>query len=172
LDDSEASLTSADHENGAFDIVVHRLIDHEELPSETIFGCVLTIPGTSYRVREESIYRHRSGSKSFCLKLTSFDFSTTNLFDYVRVKGCTMVFPWLENILAYSMVGWMLKHQKSSPFVQPYPFSLHINFDGFLLTPKSHISSLVLSLLFSKREISASIKIIHLQNYYFIYIYM
>ena len=65
LDDSEASLTEAEQEKGAFDIVVHRLIDHADLPSETIFGCVLTIPGTSYRVREESIYRHRGGSKFF-----------------------------------------------------------------------------------------------------------
>jgi hypothetical protein len=61
LDDSEASLTEAEDFKGAYDIVVHRLIDHADLPAETIFGCVLTIPGTSYRVREESIYRHRGG---------------------------------------------------------------------------------------------------------------
>ena len=65
LDDSEAWITdSSDRKSGSgFDIVVHRLVDHSDLPSETIFGCVLTIPGTSYEVREESIYRHRGGRK-------------------------------------------------------------------------------------------------------------
>jgi hypothetical protein len=76
LDDSEASLTEAEQSHGAYDIVVHRLIDHADLPSETIFGCVLTIPGTSYRVREESIYRHRGGSKPRHISLYIYIFFT------------------------------------------------------------------------------------------------
>jgi hypothetical protein len=74
LDDSEASLTEAEDFKGAYDIVVHRLIDHADLPAETIFGCVLTIPGTSYRVREESIYRHRGGREfTFLFSSNSHD---------------------------------------------------------------------------------------------------
>ncbi len=60
LDDSEASVSSLS--SGAFAVVVHRLVRHEELPSrDTLFGCELSIPGvpeTEYRVREEALYRH------------------------------------------------------------------------------------------------------------------
>jgi hypothetical protein len=62
FDDSEAWVNASESQNG-FDIVVHRLVDHSDLPPETVFGCVLTIPGTNYEVREESIYRHRNGRK-------------------------------------------------------------------------------------------------------------
>lgn len=60
LDDSEASVTPHEEE-GTFNIVVHRVISHDDLPSETLLGCELSIPGTNYLVREESLYRHRGG---------------------------------------------------------------------------------------------------------------
>jgi len=62
LDDSEALIqaTSNNFSRG-YDIIVHRLVDHSELPSEIEFGCVLTIPGTNYEIREKSIYKIRSG---------------------------------------------------------------------------------------------------------------
>ena len=67
LDDSEALIQESENNNlqsgRGYDIVVHRLVDHSDLPAETVFGCVLTIPGTNYEIREESIYRHRSGRK-------------------------------------------------------------------------------------------------------------
>ena len=64
LDDSEALIqaTSNNFSRG-YDIIVHRLVDHSELPSEIEFGCVLTIPGTNYEIREKSIYKIRSGRK-------------------------------------------------------------------------------------------------------------
>ena len=43
----------------AFDVVVHKTLEHSELPAETVFGCEITIPGTEYFVREEAIYHHR-----------------------------------------------------------------------------------------------------------------
>ena len=43
---------------------VHRVVRHEDLSSETLFGCELSIPGVKgYLVREESVYKHRGGSK-------------------------------------------------------------------------------------------------------------
>lgn len=60
FDDSEAFMEKS--QNG-YDILVHRLVEHSELPPETVFGCVLTIPGTNYEIREESVYKHRSGRK-------------------------------------------------------------------------------------------------------------
>ena len=44
---------------GAYDVTIHKTLEHEELPAETVFGCELYIPGTEYFVREEAIYHHR-----------------------------------------------------------------------------------------------------------------
>ena len=63
LDDSEAMIKASTNNSRSYDIIVHRLIDHSELPSEIEFGCVLTIPGTNYEITEKSIYRIRNGRK-------------------------------------------------------------------------------------------------------------
>lgn len=66
LDDSEASVTL--HETrGTYNIVVHRVVRHEEMPAPQVrFGCELSIPGTDYVVREESVYEHGGrGNKAF-----------------------------------------------------------------------------------------------------------
>ena len=59
LDDSEASVEL--HESrGTYNIVVHRVVRHEEIPAPQVrFGCELSIPGTDYLVREESVYEHQ-----------------------------------------------------------------------------------------------------------------
>jgi len=64
LDDSEAMIKASTNNSRSYDIIVHRLIDHSELPSEIEFGCVLTIPGTNYEITEKSIYRIRNGRYS------------------------------------------------------------------------------------------------------------
>ena len=43
----------------SYEVVIHKVLEHEELPAETVFGCELSIPGTTYVVREEAIYHHR-----------------------------------------------------------------------------------------------------------------
>ena len=43
--------------------MVHRVVDHSEIPQQTTFGCELTIPGTEYHHREQSPYKHRGGRK-------------------------------------------------------------------------------------------------------------
>ena len=44
---------------GTYNIVVHRVVRHEEIPAPQVrFGCELSIPGTDYVVREESVYEH------------------------------------------------------------------------------------------------------------------
>ena len=64
MDDSEALIQATSNNiSRGYDIIVHRLVDHSELPSEIEFGCVLTIPGTNYEIREKSIYKIRSGRK-------------------------------------------------------------------------------------------------------------
>ena len=45
--------------NDSYDVLIHKTLEHRELPSETVFGCELSIPGTEYLVREEAIYHHR-----------------------------------------------------------------------------------------------------------------
>ncbi|CAB4065292.1 unnamed protein product [Lepeophtheirus salmonis] len=61
FDDSNALVTLEDE--GHYDIIVHRLVDHSDIPSKTTFGCILTIPGIDYEVREESVYYHRDGRR-------------------------------------------------------------------------------------------------------------
>lgn len=60
FDDSEAQVVEY---NNRYDIIVHRRVNHSEIPPETVFGCVLRIPGTDYEIREESIYKHRHGKR-------------------------------------------------------------------------------------------------------------
>ncbi len=62
LDDSDLSVTPLS-ESGTYTVRAHRVVHHETLPSETIFGCELSIPGTDYVVREEAIYRHKKASE-------------------------------------------------------------------------------------------------------------
>ena len=45
--------------NDSFDVMVYKTLEHSKLPSETVFGCEISIPGTEYFVREEAIYHHR-----------------------------------------------------------------------------------------------------------------
>ena len=44
---------------GSYDIIIHKILEHEELPAETIFGCEITLPETEYFARQEAIYHHR-----------------------------------------------------------------------------------------------------------------
>ena len=39
-----------------FDVAVFKTLSEEELRRETVFGCVLTIPGTEYSIKEETMY--------------------------------------------------------------------------------------------------------------------
>ena len=32
-------------------VTIHKVLEHQELPSETTFGCEIEIPGTDYFVR-------------------------------------------------------------------------------------------------------------------------
>ena len=43
----------------SYDVVIHKTLEHEELPAETVFGCEISLPDTEYFMREEAIYHHR-----------------------------------------------------------------------------------------------------------------
>lgn len=62
----EDAVVVTPHE-GSYDVVIFKTLDHEELPSETVFGCEVSIPDTEYYLREEAIYHHR-GRRSVELK--------------------------------------------------------------------------------------------------------
>ena len=90
LDDSEASVTTSrsgeEDENNTdtidtFDIVVHRVVDHSEIPQQTKFGCELTIPGTEYKEIKESPYKHRGGRKYY------FTFMIQSFHQWYRSMG-------------------------------------------------------------------------------------
>ena len=41
---------------GLFDVSVYKILEEDALRRETVFGCEVSIPGTSYRIREETMY--------------------------------------------------------------------------------------------------------------------
>ena len=49
---------------GSYDVMIHKTLEHEELPAETVIGCEITIAGTEYFLREEAIYHHRGKRSS------------------------------------------------------------------------------------------------------------
>ena len=54
---------SKKRENGLYDVSVFKTLSEEELRPETVFGCVLTIPGTDYSIKEETMYFPGKGTK-------------------------------------------------------------------------------------------------------------
>ena len=52
------------HMEESYEVVIHKVLEHEELPAETVFGCEVSIPGTEYYVREEAMYHHRGRRNS------------------------------------------------------------------------------------------------------------
>ena len=51
-------------EEDSYEVIIHKVLEHEELPAETVFGCEATLPGTEYYVREEAMYHHRGRRNS------------------------------------------------------------------------------------------------------------
>ena len=58
---------------GSYDVIIHKTLEHEELPAETVFGCEITIPGTEYFLREEAIYHHRGKRSSDMAKIAELE---------------------------------------------------------------------------------------------------
>ncbi len=51
--------------DGLYDVSVHKMLSESELKPETVFECLLTIPGTSYAAREETMYFPGKGDTLF-----------------------------------------------------------------------------------------------------------
>ena len=52
----QTTTVSKKRENGLYDVSVFKTLSEEDLRPETVFGCVLTIPGTEYSIKEETMY--------------------------------------------------------------------------------------------------------------------
>ena len=42
--------------DGLFDVAVNKMLSVDRLKPQTVFQCLLTIPGTQYSVKEETMY--------------------------------------------------------------------------------------------------------------------
>jgi hypothetical protein len=51
--------------DGLFDVSVHKILVEAELQPETIFQCLLAIPGTSFSAKADSMYLKGQGLKAF-----------------------------------------------------------------------------------------------------------
>ena len=73
--DRSETTTMTLERNGLFDVSVHKILMESDLQPETIFECLLTIPGTSFSAKADSMYlkgqgketKPHSSSKSFLL---------------------------------------------------------------------------------------------------------
>ena len=50
--------------DGLYDVSVHKMLSESELKPETVFECLLTIPGTAYAAREETMYFPGKGEQN------------------------------------------------------------------------------------------------------------
>ena len=57
-----------------YEVTIHKVLAHHELPAETTFGCEIEIPGTEYFVREEAKYdQHQRSKRSLDFNLLEHD---------------------------------------------------------------------------------------------------
>ena len=54
--DNVETTTLMVERDGLYDVSVHKMLSESELRPETVFECELSIPGTSYVAREETMY--------------------------------------------------------------------------------------------------------------------
>ena len=52
----QTTTVSKKRDNGLYDVSLFKTLSEEDLRPETVFGCVLTIPGTDYSIKEETMY--------------------------------------------------------------------------------------------------------------------
>ena len=62
--------------DGLFDVSVHKILVEAELQPETIFQCLLAIPGTSFSAKADSMYLKGQGLKAFWSSTTIIPNST------------------------------------------------------------------------------------------------
>ncbi len=63
--DNVETTTLMVERDGLYDVSVHKMLSESELKPETVFECLLTIPGTSYAAREETMYFPGKGERFF-----------------------------------------------------------------------------------------------------------
>jgi hypothetical protein len=63
-DHGETTTMTLERE-GLFDVSVHKILLESELLPETIFECLLNIPGTSFTMKEDSMYLRGKGIHNF-----------------------------------------------------------------------------------------------------------
>ena len=56
---------------GLFDVSVYKILEEDALRRETVFGCEVSIPGTSYRIREETMYFPGKGEMTLRFRSTT-----------------------------------------------------------------------------------------------------
>ena len=68
--------------NGLFDVSVHKILMESDLQPETIFECLLSIPGTSFSAKADSMYLKGQGETFYTtvLYLANFVVYSIHLF--------------------------------------------------------------------------------------------
>ena len=62
--DQSVTTTLTIEREGLYDVSVHKLLREDDLNPETVFQCEIAIPGTTYSVKEETMYFPGKGRTS------------------------------------------------------------------------------------------------------------
>ena len=68
---------------GLFDVSVYKILEEDALRRETVFGCEVSIPGTSYRIREETMYFPGKGEMILRFRSTNCSGSESSMGCYI-----------------------------------------------------------------------------------------
>ena len=82
--------------DGLFDVSVHKILVEAELQPETIFQCLLAIPGTSFSAKADSMYLKGQGLKAFWSSTTTIIPNSTFGSTHWKLVGLRVNFS-LEN---------------------------------------------------------------------------
>ena len=56
FDERGETTTLTVEREGVFDVAVNKILPEVRLKPETVFKCLLTIPGTDFSIKEETLY--------------------------------------------------------------------------------------------------------------------
>ena len=102
-----------------YEVTIHKVLAHHELPAETTFGCEIEIPGTEYFVREEAMYdQHQRAKRSVDFSLLEHDLPgialNSTIFripeSYFATGSSTVVFPFYFCFVIYFVICFVMYH--------------------------------------------------------------
>ena len=115
---------------GLFDVSVYKILEEDALRRETVFGCEVSIPGTSYRIREETMYFPGKGEMTIQLRSTTCHGSESSKRCYFSALLTLQVRVCKDSM---SILSFAVLYQITSANSSPAPVGLSVAWPALLL---------------------------------------